>query len=210
MKKEKKDLKIESLLTEKDLIAAEMGDSIYLNNVGAELYADGEYEKARIYYELAASLGSTYSPTNLGYIYMYGRDVPVDYSVALAFYIIGAKQGNIDAIYKLGNLYQSGNGVKKDTKKALMYYDMALDYIERSENDITLEYPSVYFTIAKEMMPGGLKKTNLEMAYHYLLTAYYGYDYLINECGATYYEKTFQEAKKLLADHRFDKYRESE
>ena len=72
MKEKKENLKTESLLTERDLTAVEMGDATYLNNTGAELYADGEYEKARIYYELAATLGDTLSPTNLGYIYMYG------------------------------------------------------------------------------------------------------------------------------------------
>lgn len=207
----KKDLKTETLLTDRDIVAVEMGDSAYLNNVGAQLYADGEYEKARIYYELAATMGDTISPTNLGYIYMYGRKVPADYSVALAFYKIGAKQGNIDAIYKLGNLYQSGKGVEKDEKKALMYYHMALEYIAKSDREyIELEYPSVFFTVAKEMMPGGLEETDLEAAYNYLNIACCGYDDQINEWGATYYKNTFEEAKKLLNDPMFDEYRKKD
>ena len=208
MEEKKKEIKTESLLTERDLIAVEMGDSSYLNSIGAQLYIDGEYEKARIYYELSATMGDTISPTNMGYIYMYGRNVPVDYSVALAFYTIGAKQGNIDAIYKLGNLYQGGKGVQKDEKKALMYYHMALENIAKNDKEgIELEYPSVFFTLAKEMIPGGLEETDLETAYQYLNIACCGYDDAINEWGATYYEKTFEEAKKLLNDPMFDKYR---
>ena len=57
------------------------------------------------------------------------------------------------------------------------------------------------------MMPGGLKEENLRCAYYYLNNACYGYDYLINEFGAKYYEKTFEEAKELLNNPIFDEFR---
>ncbi len=205
---EKKNMNEGSLLTKRDLMAIEIGDSDYLTNIGAEYYSKGEYDKARIYYELAASLGSSTAISNLGYVYMYGREVPVDYTVALAFYSIGAKSGNIDCLYKLGNLYQNGNGVEKDVTKALTYYQTAVDFINRSGIEgLKLEYPSVFFTLAKEMMPGGLIESDLSEAFSYLATACAGYDYSINELNATYYRKAFEDAKALLADPMFDEYR---
>ncbi len=57
------------------------------------------------------------------------------------------------------------------------------------------------------MMPGGLIESDLSKVFDYLVTACAGYDYSINELNATYYEKAFQEAQKLLADPMFDEYR---
>ena len=197
----------ECLLDDEDLAAVEAGNHAWLNNVGANYYAEGDYEKAKIYYEIASTMGNTISSTNLGYIYMYGRNVPVDYSVALAFYKIGAKQGNIEALYKLGNLYQSGKGVEKDVDVAIKYYEEALNAIENSDEWVKEDYPSVYFTIAKEMLPNGLKETNIEKAYEYLKIADNGYTVAIEEMGADYYKTVADEVKKLLNDSMFDEYR---
>lgn len=208
MEEDNKIIESEDLLTEEDLEAISEGDHAYLNNVGAEYYSEGEYEKARIYYELASTLGSDIGSTNLGYIYMYGRSVPKDFSVALAFYKIGAKQGNIEALYKLGNLYQSGKGVEKDIDKAVKYYENALNIIENEEDINSLEYPSLYFTLAKEMMPNGILETDLKRAYEYLSLADEGYSIAIEEMGTNYYKNVAEETKKLLSNSLFDEFKE--
>ena len=75
-------------------------------------------------------MGNDTAMSNLGYIYMYGRDVQIDYTIAFAFFRLSAEKGNIEATYKLGNLYQSGKGVEKNIELALEYYDKALKLIE--------------------------------------------------------------------------------
>ncbi len=205
-----KEGKSKQLLTEEDFEAIKNKNHEYLNSVGADYYGQGEYEKARIYYELASTLGDTNSPTNLGYIYMYGRDVPIDYSVAIAFYQIGAEQGNIDAFYKLGNIYQSGKGVKKDPVLALQYYDEALNRLKKEDPQDPEDYPSLFFTLAREMMPGGLKEKNLGRAYDYLLIAKEGYERQINHFGAGYYKDILEETNKTLNNPVFDNIRKQE
>ena len=198
-----KEKNIVNLLDKDDLKALKDGDHEYLNSVGANCYNDGDYDIARIYYELAAAMGNTTSLSNLGYIYMYGRDVPVDYSLALAYFTMAANKGDIEATYKLGNLYQSGKGVEKNNNLALEYYDKALELIESDKDVIPKDYPSVYFTLAKEMMPGGSKETDLKKAYDYLNIAIDGYNYFIEMEGANHYEKVRDEAYKLRDDNLF-------
>lgn len=198
------------LLDEEDLEAIEEENHEYLNNVGANYYNNGEYGIARIYYELASSLGNVTALSNLGYIYMYGREVPVDYSIALAYFSVAAKRGDIEATYKLGNLYQAGKGVEKNIEKAIEYYDKALELLENNEDIDNMVYPSIYYTLAKELMPGGHKDTNLEKAYEYLKIAVQGYNYLIEIEGANHYKNICKVAEETLKDSIFDEFKNNE
>lgn len=203
MEKEIIDGVIDSALIEE---ALEENDSELLNLTGADYYNEGDYKTAKIYYELASAMGNDTAMSNLGYIYMYGRGVPTDYKIAMAYFKISAEKGNIEATYKLGNLYQSGKGVDKNIDLAIEYYDKALNLIK--ENDINeIEYPSVYFTLAKEMLPNGSKDTNLKIAYEYIQTAINGYKHLIEFQNANYYSKVLSEAEELLQDTIFDEFR---
>ncbi len=151
-------------------------------------------------------MGNDTAMSNLGYIYMYGRDVSIDYTIAMAYFKMSAEKGNVEATYKLGNLYQSGKGVDKNNNLAIEYYDKALSLIK--ENDINkLEYPSVYFTLAKEMLPNGSKGTNLKLAYEYIQTAIEGYKSLIELKKSNYYSKVLSEANELIKDTIFDEFR---
>lgn len=182
------------------------GDSEALNGIGASFYNNGDYKMAREYYELASALGNDTAMSNLGYIYMYGRNVEIDYTMAMCYFMMAAKKGNIEAIYKLGNLYESGKCGIKDVNLAMECYDKALLLIEEQGID-KKEYPSVYFTLAKEMMPNGNKKQDLSKAYEYLKTAVSGYKYLIENESADYYKKVLDEAKKMLELEIFSDYK---
>ena len=186
--------------------AIEEKDSDMLNSEGADFYNQGDYNKAKAYYELAAAMGNDTAMSNLGYIYMYGREVPVDYTIAYGYFKLSAEKGNIEANYKLGNLYQSGKGVEENIETALEYYGKALNLIEE-KNISKEEYPSVYFTLAKEMMPNGNKEQDLDKAYEYLQIAVKGYNHLIEDEGANHYKKVYEEAKTLLESEIFDDYR---
>ena len=206
MLREEKRLRI--LLTEDDYEAIDESDSDYLNSKGESYYRRGEYEKARAYFELSTTLGDTNAPTNLGYMYLYGKDTTVDYTVALAFYKIGARRGSIDAYYKLGNMYQSGKGVLKDNEKALSFYDKALDLLERENKGDPADYPSLFFTLGREHMPNGIKEENLGRAYDYLLIAEEGYMKQKEEYGAKIYDNILEETRILMKDEVFDKIKE--
>ena len=65
------------LLTEDDFESIDESDSEYLNSKGEDYYRKGSYEKARAYFELSTTLGDTNAPTNLGYMYLYGKDTTV-------------------------------------------------------------------------------------------------------------------------------------
>lgn len=186
--------------------AINQNDSEILNSVGANYYNCGEYNKAKKYYELASTMGNDTAMSNLGYVYMYGRGVPVDYTMAFSYFRLSAKRGNIEANYKLGNLYQSGKGVKKNINLAIEYYDKALNLIEKN-NIKKSDYPSVYFTLAKEMMPNGNKKQDLEKAYKFLKIAVNGYEHLIEDEAASHYRKVYEDAKKLLESEIFKEYK---
>lgn len=194
---------IDELLVEE---AINENESELLNSEGAHYYNQSDYKKAKIYYELAAAMGNDTAMSNLGYIYMYGREVQVDYTIAYAYFKLSANKGNIEANYKLGNLYQSGKGVEKNIKMAIDYYDNSLKLIE--EKDIKKEeYPSVFFTLAKEMMPNGNKEQDLKKAYEYLQIAVKGYNHLIKDEGANHYKKVYETAKELLESEMFNDYK---
>ena len=199
-----KDERKRILLTEDDYEAIDESDSEYLNSKGETYYRKGQYEKARAYFELSTTLGDTNAPTNLGYMYLYGKATTVDYTVALAFYKIGARRGSIDAYYKLGNMYQSGKGVVQDNEKALSFYDKALDLLERDNKGDPADYPALFFTLRKEYMPNGIKEENLGRAYDYLLIAEEGFLKQIDQYGANIYYDLIDETRTLMDDEVFD------
>ena len=199
-----------SLLDEEDFDALEEKDHEFLNSQGANYYNNGDYAEARVYYEISASMGNRDAITNLGYMYMYGKDSPIDYSVAKALFILGAKKGSIDAYYKLGNMYQSGKGVIQDIPKAMNYYDKALELLEKEDKADPADYPSLFFTLGREYMPGGAKEENIGRACDYLLIAEEGYEKQIEDYHAKYYKDILEETRKLLRDDVFTSMREQE
>ena len=140
-------------------------------------------------------------------MYLYGKGAPIDYSAALAFYQMGAKKGSIDAYYKLGNMYQSGKGVTQDNTKALEFYDKALTLLEKENKADPADYPSIFFTLGREMMPEGIIEENLPRAYDYLLIAEEGYEKQIDMYGAKFYRDILDETRRLLRSELFDNLR---
>lgn len=203
----KEDKRLRFLLNQEDYDAIEEKDHEYLNSKGAEYYNHGAYESARTYYEISAMLGNRDAITNLGYMYLYGKGAPIDYTAALAFYQMGAKKGSIDAHYKLGNIYQSGKGVPQDNNKALTYYDAALTLLEKENKADPADYPSLFFTLGREMLPEGIIEENLPRAYDYLLIAEEGYEKQIKIYGSKYYRNIIEETRRLLRSEIFDNLR---
>lgn len=195
-------------LTKADQLAIERGDSHFLNDKGAKYYVDGDYESAVEYYRLAAAMGCVPSVSNLGYCYMYARSIEKNMSLAMAYFKIAAREKNIDALYKLGNIYENGaNGVEKNEELAIYYYTLAIQAINGSYEEEPERYPSLYLSVGKAHMPGGLMSCSLKDAYRCLQIARRGYE-LEKAEGVQYHTGALEAALRLLEDPCFDSIRE--
>lgn len=203
-------------LTETDMNAVLLGDSNYINDKGAKLYRPDTYSESVEYYRLAAAMGNVHSVSNLGYCYLYGRDIEQNLSLALAYFKIAAKKCDIDAAYKLGDIYGSDKWGIKDTEQSVYYYTMAVDYIIGNEwyNDGSLVYhdelqiyPSLCYALGREFSHGGSMCTNIEFAYQFLKHAEKGYKNEIAN-GNDMYAKAYEGVIELIANSQFDDIRE--
>lgn len=203
-------------LTNADLQAIDLMDSDYLNNKGAKQYISKNYTESVEYYRLAASMGNVNAISNLGYCYLYGRDIEANLPLAIAYFKIAARNKNIDAAYKLGDIYSSDKWGVLDKELSIYYYKMAANFIinsnwETGENIIWFHelesYPSLCFALGRELSDGGYMPTNLDSAYQFLKKAEIGYKNEISN-GNNMYEKSYNNVIKLLADKQFDDIRE--
>lgn len=196
------------VLTKADLLAVESGDFDFLNNKGAMYYAEEDYESAIEYYRLAAAMGSVHAISNLGYCYMYARSIEKNMSLAMAYFKIAAQKNDVDAQYKLGNIYEKGAaGVEQDEEMAIYYYTMAIRTINGSYNEDPERYPSLYLSVAKAHMPGGMLFCSLKDAYLLLQIARRGFEIEKAE-GVKYHLAALAETVRLMEDPCFDSIRE--
>ncbi len=184
--------------------ATEQNDSFYFLNKGAKLYNKGEYLEAIEYYEIAAAMGNSHAISNLGYCYLYGRGISKDEKKAVLYFNIAANKNDVDALYKLGTLYLSGTVVNKDKEIALYLLKKAVAQAE----DLS-DFPSLCYTLANEYIKD-IRNNNPEEIYSLLEEAKYGYEYEIEENGATYYQKNYNEVLKMLENPLFDEFENEE
>lgn len=189
-----------------DFKAIELNDSNLFLNKGANLYNEGKYNEAMEYYEIAAAMNNSHAISNLGYCYLYGRGIPKDEKKALLYFNIAARKNDIDALYKLGTLYLSGTIVEKDNDLALYYLEKAKYNAIKEYGDL-VNYPSLCYTLAREYMKN-IEKYRYEEIYELLEDARYGFEYEIEERGATYYKNNYMEVLKMLKNPMFDEFRD--
>ena len=202
----------EVCLTVTDMNAISLQDSNYINNKGAENYRTENYSVAIEYYRLAATMGNVQAISNLGYCYLYGRDIEKNLSLAIGYFKIAAMQQNVDAAYKLGDIYGSDKWGVKDNELAVYYYRMAVSYVIDSiwENCKTISwcselqrYPSLCFALGRELSNGGNMRTDLDSAYQFLKHAEIGYKKELYN-GNKMYEQSYEGVLKLLAEPQFN------
>lgn len=167
-------------LTRADKEAIKMGNAGYILNKGAEAYRNEDYKEAIEYYHLASTMGSDIATSNLGYCYLYGRNIEANVDLAISYFELAA------------NILIGCDWSKED----------AIAFTEELE-----EYPSLCYALARELMPGGNMKTSLDEAYQFLLHAEQGFVHEILN-GATYYKKNLNKVTALLQDDIFDEIRE--
>ena len=204
------------MLTPADFAALASKDDGYFNQKRARIYTMSNYTDAVQYYHIAADMGNCDAISNLGYCYLYGRNMEQNTSLALAYFRIAASHGHIDALYKLGDIYSRDTWVTKDVELSTYYYLKAANFIVDqnwgTNPEVILaytelqDYPSLCFALGRELLPNGTLFTNVEAAYLFLKHAEQGYQTFITN-GQTMYEKSYKHVQELLAQSQFNDFR---
>lgn len=84
-----------------------------------------DFQRAFLWYELAAEAGNADAMVGLGDMYDSGYGVPQDYFKAREWFEKAAARSNRVAMFLLGTLYNRGNGVPQDYRKARQWYEKA-------------------------------------------------------------------------------------
>ncbi len=90
-----------------------------------ELGIEEDFEKAAIWYRLAAELGYSETQCELGKMYRDGVGVLQNDEEAARWLLKAAEQGHRGVSYHLAEMYQSGEGVPEDNVQAYMWYKIA-------------------------------------------------------------------------------------
>ena len=73
-----------------------------------------------------AEQGDADAQFNLGFMYLMGEVIPLDYKEAFRWYRASAVQGNSSAQGSLGGMYHKGLGLPQDHIQAHMWYSLAV------------------------------------------------------------------------------------
>lgn len=121
-----------SLLLNKENNSSIQSDSNSLLTIGC-LYENGnegleqDYQKAKEYYELSASLKNSSAFLHLGNLYFNGNGVDQNYEKAIECYESSAELNNLMSLSILATFYCYGFFVKKNYQKAMNYYKKLVD-----------------------------------------------------------------------------------
>ncbi|MGM1014743.1 hypothetical protein [Limosilactobacillus fermentum] len=116
-------------------------------------------------------MGSAQAIANLGYCYLYGRELEANLSQAIAYFKIAADRRNVDAAYKLGDIYSNPRWGVEDKELANYYFEAAghliMDEGFNAYNPIVtcdklLDYPSLCLALGREKSVGGSMPTKAD------------------------------------------------
>ncbi len=96
-------------------------------DLGKEQHKQGNYSKAKQYYEKACELDIKEACGILGLLYFDGDGVKQDRTQAVNYFKKACELGYGDVCTNLGNLYHDGQGVRKNLSSAKEYYGKACD-----------------------------------------------------------------------------------
>jgi TPR repeat protein len=88
-------------------------------------YARGDFLEAIIIYKALAIEGDDKAQSALGFMYLEGKGVPLDYTMAAKLMRLSAEQGNALAQCLLGAMYADGKGLLKDSTVAYMWFNLS-------------------------------------------------------------------------------------
>ena len=114
-----------------------------------------DYLKASIECIEPANLGETYPQNILGWIYLNGLGVTVDYQKSFEWLSKSSEQGNLWAKGHLGLMHQNGNGeVPQD-------YDKALSFLTEAGEEWSEELQTLNSIIQKEEINNSIEKIKI-------------------------------------------------
>ncbi len=96
-------------------------------NEGAAAFESYDYETALTEWLPLAEAGDPNAQVGVGYLYLNGYGVEVDYSEALKWLRLGSEQGHQDGQVLLGTMYDNGWGVAKNPAEAVRWYRAAAE-----------------------------------------------------------------------------------
>jgi tetratricopeptide (TPR) repeat protein len=96
--------------------------------LGRALYAAGDYAKARVLFQAAATTGYPQAITELGRMSFFGHGTAQSYTTAREQFEKAAALGDPSAIKNIGFMYHMGRGVKANIQQAIAYYKKAPDH----------------------------------------------------------------------------------
>ena len=119
--------------------AGSQGDSDAFYELGWFYYDDWEWEwignwpnepnnelecikNSILMYTKSAEMGNSRAQYKLGYMFLFGDGVSINYENAMKWFLMSAMNGNDDAQYQLGICYEKGWGVERDYNKAFSWY----------------------------------------------------------------------------------------
>jgi hypothetical protein len=85
----------------------------------------GEYDEAIVLYRQAAATNDGRALDHLGWMYMRGYGVDVDFVAARALFAESARQGHAQGMFNLGRIYAEGLGVPQDYAQAAEHWRAA-------------------------------------------------------------------------------------
>lgn len=127
-------------------------------------FGDGNYSKAKEYYEKAVSAGEPLAALGLGQLYQNGEGVDKDYKKAMELYEQAIADGCIEANVGIGDFYQSGfDDHEIDGFKAIEYFEKATTGEEPAW--ISYAYSSIAY-IYRNGQGGVEKNTDKALEYY--------------------------------------------
>lgn len=95
------------------------------NQTANNFYRSNDFERATIYYQMAAENGHVESQFSLGVCYISGKGVPRDLFIGIFLYRMASLENHGKSLFNLGAIYEEGKIVNKDLLQAAMFYRLA-------------------------------------------------------------------------------------
>ena len=92
---------------------------------GLAAVKEEDYQTAFAKWKPLAVKGNSDAQFGLGYMYLQGQGVVLNYKKAMRWFRMAAEQGDPDAQNNLGLMYAVGTGVLEDPIYALMWFELA-------------------------------------------------------------------------------------
>ncbi len=110
------------------LQAAEAGDLSAIMQLAEHYGQPQHYDESKMlrYYTQAARAGERKAQAMLGYLYLYGQQIPLNPAAAVQWLELAAERGDVESQLLLGSHYLTGKrGIQQDFEQSYYYFQLA-------------------------------------------------------------------------------------